>query len=410
MSSGAMFLTYDGLLDPLGSSQILPYVLGIARQPRPVHIVSFEKMDRFDAGADRLREQLSRQGIEWTPLSFTTRFGKLGKGWDLLRMYCTAIQLQLRKKFRVIHCRSYQAMQVGCLLSRMTGATTIFDMRGLWVDERIDGGLWSPSKWTDRLAYRLYKYIERHLLASASHVVVLTNRVAPELSRLSPDVDLSITVIPCCADFDHFRIASPDARQSVRAEIGVGSGALLISYLGSLGTWYMLDEMLQFFSAAAGRWDEVHLLFITKDWRAEHEARVELMGLAPARRRIHVRSATRDQVPALLGASDVMLSFIKPAYSKIASSPTKFAEALALGVPVISNVGIGDVEQITRELDAGGVFDLADPAAMAQVVEDLDLICQKGGKRLRDRARPKLGLEVAARAYRDVYRSVERMI
>ena len=262
----------------------------------------------------------------------------------------------------------------------------------------------------DRLAYRLYKHIERHLLARASHVVVLTNRVTRELSRLSANVDLSVTVIPCCADFDHFRIASPDARQSTRAEIGVGSGALLISYLGSLGTWYMLDDMLQFFSVAARRWDDVHLLFITKDWRAEHEARIESMGLAPARRRIHVRSATRDQVPALLGASDVMLSFIKPSYSKIASSPTKLAEALALGVPVISNAGIGDVEEITRELDAGSVFDLADPIAMAQIVEELDLICRKGGQRLRDRARPLFGLEVAARAYRDVYRSVERAI
>ena len=53
-----------------------------------------------------------------------------------------------------------------------------------------------------------------------------------------------------------------------------------------------------------------------------------------------------------------MISFIKPFYSKIASSPTKYAESLAMGIPVISNRGIGDIDELTEYLEAGKIIDL----------------------------------------------------
>jgi glycosyltransferase involved in cell wall biosynthesis len=403
----ALFVTYDGLLDPLGGSQILPYLRSIASHPRSLHIVSFEKPDRFAAGAEILRSQLATSGIEWTPLSFTTRLGKLGKLWDLGRMYGACFRLHLRRNFGVIHCRSYQAMQVGALLNRLTGVRTIFDMRGLWVNERVDGGLWTQDRWLNRMAYRIYKRIERRLLASASHVVALTERVVPELQRLSPGMTAPVTVIPCCADFDHFVLPTDVARLAMRAEHGIAPGAMVLSYLGSLGTWYMLDEMLRLFAAAAHQRDDVELLLITRDWGEEHEALLKTMGLQALRDRIHVRSASRDQVPTLLGSADIMLSFIKPAYSKIASSPTKLAEAFAVGIPVISNAGVGDVDQITSDLDAGAVIDLSGDPAFDQIVIQLDRIRLKGGLGLRTRSRERLGLEVATRAYRRIYSSLE---
>lgn len=409
MKSPAMFISYDGLLDPLGGSQILPYLRGIVSHPRPLHVVSFEKPDRFAAGADRLNAELTREGIAWTPLPFTKRLGKLGKAWDLLRMHWTCLRLQQRHAFAVIHCRSYPPMQVACLMSRLTGVRTIFDMRGLWPDERVDGGLWPQNRLANRLAYRFYKRLERRMLSCASHVIVLTERVVPELRRLAPDMSAAVTVVPCCADFEHFVRSTETERQALRTTFGVSPNGLLLSYLGSLGTWYMLDEMLRTFVEAARRRDDIQMLFITNDWNDEHEALIASMNLGYLRDRIHIRGARREEVPALVGASDVMLSFIKPAYSKIASSPTKLAEALALGIPVISNAGVGDVDRITRELDAGAVFELSDAAAFGTIAAALDDIRAKGGIGLRSRARERLGLEVAHEAYRCVYEKIEQL-
>ncbi|MEQ1777319.1 MAG: glycosyltransferase [Nitrosomonas sp.] len=403
MSAGALFITYDGLLDPLGGSQILPYLYGIAGHTRSLHIVSFEKPERFANGAEKMYAELELAGIGWSPLSFTRRFGKLGKAWDLLRMYVTALRLQIRHRFDVIHCRSYQAMQVGCFLRGLTGAYTIFDMRGLWVDERVDGGLWPQDRRLNRLTYRTYKRIERGLLECASHVVVLTDSVVPELRRLSPGMKAPVTVIPCCADFDHFVLPNDAEQKAVREDLGIPADSLVLSYLGSLGTWYMLEEMLQLFATTARQRDDVHMLFITRDWGKGQETLLKTMGLEHLRNKIHVRPANREQVPVLLGGADIMLSFIKPAYSKMASSPTKLAEAFALGIPTISNVGVGDVDQITRDLDAGTVINLSDPNAFEKLVGELENIRAKGGPGLRARARGRFGLEVAKQTYREVY-------
>lgn len=407
LNAKVLFVTYDGLLDPLGGSQILPYLRSIATHPRRLHVISFEKKSRFLAGAQQLSEELRLIGIEWTPLPFTSRLGKIGKLWDLARMYGTALRLQIKNRFGIVHCRSYQAMQVGCLLKRLTGSKALFDMRGLWVDERIDGGIWDKESFTSRFIFQQYKRIERNLLACATHVISLTERVIPELQKLSPRMVVPVTVIPCCADFDHFALTTEASNVATRASFGVPSNALLLSYLGSLGTWYMLEDMLIFFGEAARNRNDVEFLIISRDWQDEHERLVEHLGLKDLRARIHIQPATRDEVPALVGCSDVMLSFIKPAYSKIASSPTKLAESLALGVPVISNTGIGDVDEITRSLAAGVVVDLTDRNAVVTLANSLDGVKAMGGPALRARARPALGLEVAEAAYKKVYRQLE---
>ena len=404
----ALFITYDGLLDPLGGSQILPYLMDIAKHQASLHILSFEKPDKYAEGANALRNKLTENNISWTPLLFTRRFGKLGKLYDLLRMYAIALKLQLKSKFQIIHCRSYQAMQVGCFLKRISSVKTIFDMRGLLVDERIDGGIWNRDKTIDSMLYFTYKRIEKRLLVCANHVVALTHSVVPELKRIAPEMDAPVTVIPCCADFDHFVPQTDISRATNRAQIGVGDSDILVSYLGSLGTWYMVEEMLSFFARLASKNDNVHMLLITRDWTAEHERLIHALGFEGIRGRIHIHPASRGSVPRFLGASDVMLSFIKPAYSKMASSPTKLAEAFAMGIPVISNSGVGDVALITEALDAGAIVDLSNEANIAQTADDLHLIIAKGGIALRDRARKQFGLEVASRLYEDVYRALER--
>ena len=404
-NGSALFISYDGLTDPLGGSQILPYVRSIAAHPRKMHVLSFEKPDRFAASGAELAAKLAEEGIGWTPMAFS-HGDKLAKAWDLSRMYAKAFRLVARHRFSIVHCRSYQAAQVGRMLKRLLGAKILFDMRGLWVDERIDGGIWSHERRVDRLAYSYYKRVERGLLESADHVVALTRQVVPELRHLAPRMQAGVTVIPCCADFTHFTVASPEDRQAIRRQLGIPQGALVLSDLGSLGTWYCLEEMLATFATAARVLPNVHMLMITRDWKPEHDAMLSGLG-ADLKPRLHIRAAARGEVPGLLGTSDVMLSYIKPAYSKMASSPTKLAEAFACGVPAICNPGIGDVDEQLEALDAGALIELAassDPDAVKVAIERS---LQLGGQQLRERTRQQLDLGRAVAAYQEVYATLE---
>lgn len=402
-----LFITYDGLTDPLGASQILPYIRSIAGHPRQVHVLSFEKPERYEQAGAPLARQLAAEDIGWTPLEFH-RGGKLAKLWDLARMHVTALQLVKRHKIHIVHCRSYQAAQVGCLLKRLFGIRVLFDMRGLWVDERIDGGLWSKDRLVDRLAYRYYKHVERRLVECADHIVALTERVVPELHHLAPDIKAGVTVIPCCADFSHFEVLDGADRSRIRFELGIPEGAPVLLYLGSLGTWYCLDEMLDAFIAAVQSYPDMHMLLVTRDWNSEYRKRFEDRGGKAIVDRLHVRAASRDEVPGLIGACDVMVSFIKPAYSKIASSPTKLAEAFACGVPAICNPGIGDVDAQLEHLQAGCLIELAAATDPQTVRECLEQVLPSRGAALRERARQKLDLLCAESSYRSVYAELDR--
>jgi hypothetical protein len=69
-----LYLTYDGLLDPLGGSQIIPYVKGLSSPSRKFYILSFEKRKRIIDSAAAMRNELQMLDIGWTFLVFTERF------------------------------------------------------------------------------------------------------------------------------------------------------------------------------------------------------------------------------------------------------------------------------------------------------------------------------------------------
>lgn len=402
----ALYVTYNGLLDALGESQILPYL----REARPVleslTVLSFEKAGPFGERGAAKAEELKRLGIEWKPLPFTQGLGKIGKAWDLLKMIVAVHLLALRRRVDFVHYRGTNTAQVGLLMKPLLGVRMVLDMRSLWADQRLDGGLWDRSRTVDRWMYDFSKWVERRLVRKADRIVILTRKALAELERMAPGASERATVIPCCADYDHFPVLATAEKTAVRRSLGLDPEALVVGYLGSLGTWYMLDEMLQVFARIRDHEPTAQMLFISRDWNETCEAAVERQGLAGARDAIVVRGAPRGEVPSLLGACDLMLAFYKPGYSHVATSPTKFAEAAACGVPTVCNHGVGDMAELIPALDAGALVDAGDAQSIAAVAARARELAGKGGEPLRARTRPHLGLEVGAEAYRSVYRSV----
>src|SRR5262249_14600194 len=147
-----------------------------------------------------------------------------------------------------------------------------------------------------------------------------------------------ITVIPCCVDFDHFPLATPVSRLAARRRLAIAADAHVLTYLGSLGSWYMLDEMLDFFNVQASRFGEPCFLFVTPDDPHPIREAARTRGIDPDR--LTIVAATRDDVPQLMAAADFGIFFIKPVFSKTASSPTKMGEMLAVGLPIIANAGV----------------------------------------------------------------------
>jgi glycosyltransferase involved in cell wall biosynthesis len=347
LSIKILFITYDGLTDSLGQSQILPYMCGLANAGYQVTILSCEKAQAFSLHSETIHKIISQAKINWEYITFTVKPPVMAKVYDLLRLRHKAIKLFKRERFEVIHCRSYVAANIGLYLKTKYNVKFIFDMRGLWPDERKDSGAWDTGKLFYRYLYHTYKAKEQRFIKAADYIIVLTVAVEREIRSwclgLTP---LKIQVISCCVDLQLFSLTDNEQKKFSRRLLQLSDSSLIISYLGSLGTCYMLDEMLRFFSLIKKNYPTAKFLFVTHSLSQLILDRIEQYHLNYDD--IIIRSASREEVPLLMKASDISLSFIFPTYSKIASSPTKLGETMAMGIPVILNQGIGDTTALAK--------------------------------------------------------------
>ncbi|PIQ22102.1 MAG: glycosyltransferase, partial [Cytophagales bacterium CG18_big_fil_WC_8_21_14_2_50_42_9] len=396
-----LFISYDGMTDPLGQSQVLPYLSGLSRLGYQVTLLSCEKSERFTKNKSTIEEIVTANNIDWHPLPFTTSPPVLAKYYDLYQLQHKAEALYREKKFSLVHCRSYVSAAIGLKLKKKFGVKLLFDMRGFWVDERVDGGAWNLKNPLYRFAYNRYKRKEADYITHADAIISLTEAGKREMETWSSYKKAPIQVIPCSADFDLFKLITTAQKRESQALLGIDKNALVISYLGSVGMWYLLDEMLELFTYIKKQYPEAVFLFITPEPAAAILEPAQKFNLSPAD--FVIRSATRKEVPVFTAASDINLFFIKQSYSKIASSPTKLGEILAMGLPVICNAGVGDVAEIVRDTQSGIAITDFSVQSFGKVVALIPELLKKEAATIRSRAIDYYTLDNAIKKYAEVY-------
>ncbi|MFL5772473.1 MAG: glycosyltransferase, partial [Flavisolibacter sp.] len=121
-----------------------------------------------------------------------------------------------------------------------------------------------------------------------------------------------------------------------------------------------------------------------------------------------ITQAPRKDVPALVKASDINISFIKPVFSKISSSPTKLGEVLSMGIPVICNSGVGDVKQIVENADAGYVIDNFEKEDFEKAIMAIPRLMEKDPSSIRNAIENIYSLDKGIQSYLSAYRKVLR--
>ena len=342
------------MTDPLGQSQVLPYIIELTKKGYCFTLLSFEKKEKYWSEKNIIEKITRENSINWVPLFFTAKPPVLSKMFDRWRMLRKASQMHRKEKFDVIHCRSYVSAEAGLKLKKESGVKFLFDMRGFWADERVDNGQWDLKKFFYKRIYNYYKKKEKDFLLSADAIVSLTTAAKDLLLARQEYKDLYIEVIPCCADLDHFNFNRISLEQSeqFRSSLGISSEKKIITYLGSIGGWYMTNEMFAFFKRLLQRHPEFMMLFLTKDLKENVITAAKKAGIDDEKVIVHY--AKRAEVPDYLSISDCSIFFIRPTFSKTASSPTKHAELMGMGIPVICN-DIGDTGKIAELTGTGAV-------------------------------------------------------
>lgn len=391
------------MTDPLGQSQVLPYLTGLSKLGYKISLLSCEKKERLQKMGNAIQQQMDEAGIEWHYFNFSTRPPLLSKFWDIRRLRNKAIQLHKEKKFELVHCRSYMASLAGMYLKRKLGIRFIFDMRGFWADERVDGGVWSLKNPLYKALYNYFKKFERKCILQADATICLTRNGIREMltwSYVDEKTAAKIHHITTCCDIEAFKQTFD--RRMQRA---IDPANTRFVYIGSIGPWHSFDKLTAFIRAVYHHVPGSFFKLIVSSGQEAMEKFIIENGLSSER--FIIKFVPHRQIAAEITDTDIAFFFIPHQYSKIASSPTKMGEMLSSGLPVITGSRIGDVDELIGANKIGYVLDDFSDEAIAAGVRQVISQCKQEKtelmNRCRDTAEDYFSLEKGIKKYADIY-------
>lgn len=389
-----LYITRNGLLEPLGQSQVFSYLKGLS-QKYAVSLITFEKPEdaAVVAAFQRVEGECRDHGIRWMPQRFHYRPKLIAPAWSMIVFLFLCLREVKQGKVSIIHARSYIPAAVALVVYKLTGTPFIFDMRALWPEELITAGRLKRGG----LIHRILVRIERACLMHAAAVVSLTDAAVAYLKKTYPE-ELQfqrIAVIPTCADLDRFVPADQNSDEKVFSCVGT-----------VLSGWFLIDWLAAFFHVVARTDPDARFEIITRD--DPDVVRQKLSGDSAFQNRIKVFGLPSDQVHAAVQQHYASTMFFTPGVSKLGSSPTRMAEILGCGLPVVANDGVGDVAAIVQRYQVGVVVEGNSQTEMetaysslVELIKDpeLPLRCRKAAEEV-------FSLESGTRAYDQLYQDI----
>lgn len=353
-----LYLSYDGMTDPLGQSQVIPYLKLLTRHNIQFDLISFEKPDLYNKDKEYVKQLIGNDDISWHPLMYhksppvLSTLGDIQRGWKLIR------QLFSKKHYDIVHCRGYITAVLGLRCQNTFGTRFLFDMRGWWADEKKESGLWNGVIY--RPVYKYFKKLEKKCFTKADGVVSLTHSGKEEISRLGYRSQHDIHVIPTCVNLSLFSRFDPEMRRKIRTELTIPADIPVLLYSGSVGGYYRVDYMVKAFRILKKTRPDACFIFLTRSDKEQILSELRAQGIDE--KDIRLFASDFKDVHKYLMAADYGLIIYEPLYSSIGRSPTKLGEYWACGLPVLTMRNAGDLDYLFEKYPNGGrqVADFSD--------------------------------------------------
>ncbi len=393
--NSTLYLTRNGLLEPLGQSQVMAYLRGLSHK-HTITLITYEKpQDWADVTAmNHARADCNAHGIQWLPQRFRSYPKIIAPLFSMIRMVWLVRREVIRGDIRLIHARSYIPAAVALIVSRITRVPFIFDMRALWPEELIIAGRLRRGS----LIHRAIVVAERACLAKSAGVISLTHAAAAYLKSEYP-VELKnqrLVVIPTCADLDRFT-PSVNKRHGPNVHGCIGT---------VLSGWFRTDLLASWMNVVAVRDPSAQFEIVTRD-----DALLVRKALDPTNtlsERLNISSQPSKDMPDALRVHDLSIMFFFSGLSKLGSAPTRLAEVLGCGLPVVANEGVGDVAEIIRENNVGVIIEGERQEDIHNAFDALHNLMQDTDLSIRCRAAAKaiFSLESGTEVYGNIYTEI----
>lgn len=330
------YVTVDSISEGVGSSQILPLLQRLSAAGLSVNLISFEKVEP----SLQTQEAISDAGVEWSMKHFKVHgaLGGLGRVVEIER----AIQ-----NTRIIHARS-DIPAAAASLSRK--APILWDVRSLWADQKA----FTESNPVKKRVLKAFNILEDVSSFTATAMSTLTNAVVPVLQERHRRIPKLQIVVPTSVDLQRFNF-SERFPTTIR---GLYSGTYNAYYDLALSKQFV-DELRRLSSV------EIH-------WAKPKESSRNSLDAGETSTFI----ATQNEIAKILNDYSFGLSICKmdAGPSLKAAMPTKVAEFLACGRPMVVNAGLGDFDDYLVEFNAGIILNGKKGDAEVKAIQLLELL------------------------------------
>lgn len=376
--------------------------------PPPV-LLSFEAIRSLRRGEARKAAAARIRSMGAIPLFVPVFPVRMPFSYRLNRWWATLVVWVVCRVFSIgiVHAQSHAAaFASGRALLWDRRRRMVFDVHGVDVEERqIYGDLDEDSS-----EYGIRRRHERESFRRADVIIAVSHDLERYVRAIlasggPPFPHPHTEVIPCVLNFSASPRDVEEARVKARKRLGL-RGRPCVLYLGGTSGWQLPTEKVAAFAALRRTTPSAFLLILTGDIETFTELCRDA-GIPSAD--YLIISCPHKEVAATACAADVALLLRSDNVVNRVASPTKFAEYLSMGVPVVITDVLADFAGIVRDRDVGAVVPASNaPGLVAAAIRDLLVAPADEQARTCERcvvaSRDLLSFESILPAYRRIYR------
>ena len=385
----ALYITFNGIADPLGRAQVLPYLESLSKKGIKFYLISLEKDLKKSKEEERLLKDLD---ISWYKLKY---FGGnfLFMAFNIFQCFLLSLYVVISKRIKTVHCRAYPSLFSVLLLKKLFSFKLIFDMRGFWPEglveiKRIKRG---------SISYKILKFLEKKSIQSSDYVITLTPEAKETIERIYKKGELKVVWMPTCVDKDRFGDRRP---------VFIKNKFVMV-YSGSLWSYYDTPATVDFFLALKDKISNAHFLILANNGMEELRLLLEERGIK--KDDYTILSVGSENVAEYLLGSDLAISFIRDLSFSKGSFPTKLSEYLICGLPVVANTQSSFIKDLINYNKVGVIVEKFDKNSYEEALEKISRLLKD--KDIKNRciktADKYLEKNVCINKYVDIYGEME---
>ncbi|MCE2995554.1 MAG: glycosyltransferase [Cyclobacteriaceae bacterium] len=357
-----LFVSYWGLNEGLTAATVLPHLQILAGIETIEQIVfcSIERGSEANTPSPKLHQKIVHIPLVSQPRGNVF----LTKANDFIAFPKQLVRICSEYRIDKMICRSPMAGALGFLASRKNNIPFVVESFEPHAESMIESGVWTkldPRYWIEL-------FFENQQIKAAGKIFPVSYHHKRRLMEEGLS-ESKIIVIPCCVALDKFKFDA-GKRSMIRQQLGITESQTVGIYVGKYGGIYYDEEAFDLYRKAFDFFGtSFRLIILTEQDRGEVIKKCLARGIEA--NFVFVQRAKHEEVNAYLSAADFAFSTIKPVPSRLYCSPIKNGEYWANGLPILTEMNIGDDSDIIAEEGGGVIVDIHQPDAAFQKLKVL---------------------------------------